>query len=42
MTTQAKKTFQELKNLGIDRADDYLGALTDVLKKVIFNNGNCQ
>ncbi|MFH1990307.1 MAG: SIS domain-containing protein [Patescibacteria group bacterium] len=34
MTTLAKKTYQELKNLGIDRADDYLCALTAVLKKV--------
>ncbi len=33
MTTLAKKTYQELKNLGIDRVDNYLCALTDVLKK---------
>ncbi|MBU2082184.1 SIS domain-containing protein [Patescibacteria group bacterium] len=34
MTTLAKKTYQELRNLGVDKADDYFSALTGILKKV--------
>ena len=34
MITLAEKTYQELKNLGVDKADDYFSALAGILKKV--------
>ncbi|MFH1990311.1 MAG: SIS domain-containing protein [Patescibacteria group bacterium] len=39
MITLAEKTYQELKNLGINKADDYLRALTAVLKKAHVTSG---